>query len=145
MKIPKLGKQPPRYTFFLNPYNDVRFSSCPKCNGKNKQKKLPLVIHIDESGMMLLNKTCRYCPTCDLLIAHKNDIEGYLAIYFQKAAPDVVGNKYLVIGTVERSDWLRGTTSTVMHQEIIERLHDFKDVVHFKLTGGWSHTTSTPR
>ena len=30
--IPRLGKQPPRYRFFLNPYRDVRFSKCPQCS-----------------------------------------------------------------------------------------------------------------
>jgi hypothetical protein len=38
MDIPRLGKQPPRYTFFLNPYTDARFSKCPKCEGKTGQK-----------------------------------------------------------------------------------------------------------
>ncbi len=57
MDIPRLGKQPPRYTFFLNPYTDARFTKCPKCSGKVRQKKLPLVIHIDEGGMMVLNNS----------------------------------------------------------------------------------------
>ena len=43
----RLGKQPPRYRFFLNPYTDVRFTTCPQCRGKTSQRKLPLVIHID--------------------------------------------------------------------------------------------------
>jgi hypothetical protein len=137
MGIPRLGKQPPRYTFFLNPYTDARFTKCPKCDRKNKQKKLPLVIHVDEGGLMVLNKTCRHCPACDLLIAHKDEIETLLATYFQQAAPESVGNDYLVVGTVDRSDWLRGMASTVMPQEMIDLLHDFKDVVQFKLVGGW--------
>jgi hypothetical protein len=137
MDIPRLGKQPPRYTFFLNPYTDVRFSKCPKCDGKTKQKKLPLAIHIDEGGMLVLNKTCRYCLACDLLIAHKDEIEAHLASYYHQAAPEVVGSDYLVVGTVDRADWRRGTEGDVMPPEMIEVLHDFKDVVQFKLAGGW--------
>ena len=137
MDIPRLGKQPPRYTFFLNPYTDARFTKCPKCEGKTGQKKLPLVIHIDDGGMMVLNKTCRYCPACDLLIAHKDEIEAQMASYFQQAAPEVVGSDYLVVGTVDRTDWLRGTEGDMMPQDMIEVLHDFKDVVQFKLVGGW--------
>jgi len=68
---PRLGKQPPRYRFFLNPYTDVRFTTCPQCRGKTSQRKLPLVIHIDPLQLVALNKTCRYCPRCDLLIAHQ--------------------------------------------------------------------------
>ena len=56
----RLGKRSPCYTFFLNPYTDARFTNCPMCGGKTKQKKLPLVIHVDEVGMVSLNKTCRY-------------------------------------------------------------------------------------
>ncbi len=67
---PRFGKQPPRYTFFFNPYTDALFTRCPKCEGKTRQKKLPLVIHIDDWGMMVLNKTCRHCPGCDLLVVH---------------------------------------------------------------------------
>ncbi len=139
-KHPRLGKQPSRYTFFLNPYTDARFTKCPKCEGKMGQKKLPLVIHIDDGGMMVLNKTCRYCPTCDLLIAHKHEIEAQLAFYFQRTALEVVGNDYLVVGTVDRADWRRGTEGNVTPRDMIEVLHDFQDVVQFKPMGGWSRT-----
>lgn len=137
MDIPRLGKQPPRYTFFLNPYTDARFTNCPKCGGKTKQKKLPLVIHVDEGGMMSLNKTCRYCPGCDLLIAHKDEIEVQLAHHYETAAPGVVGNDYLVIGTLDRPDWQRGRSGETTAQQMIDVLHDFKNVVQFKLQRGW--------
>src|SRR3989442_15882758 len=58
----QLGKQPPRYRFFLNPYQDVRF----------------------------------------------------------------------------RPAWKRGTQQQLFLQEMLEELHDFKEVVTFKLAGGWS-------
>jgi hypothetical protein len=138
-KHPRLGKQPSRYTFFLNPYTDARFTKCPRCEGKVGQKKLPLVIHIDDGGMMVLNKTCRYCPACDLLIAHKDEIEALLTSCFQRAAPEVVGNDYLVVGTVDRADWRRGTEGNVTPRNMIEVLHDFKDVVQLKFVGGWGH------
>ncbi len=137
MDIPRLGKQPPRYTFFLNPYTDARFSKCPQCEDKTRQKKLPLVIHIDDGGMMVLNKTCRYCPACELVIAHKDEIEAQMAFYFQRAAPEIVGSDYLVVGTVDRADWRRGTEGDMAPQNMIEVLHDFKDVVQFKFVGGW--------
>ena len=136
-KLPRLGKQPPRYAFFLNPYTDARFSKCPKCEGKTGQKKLPLVIHIDKGGMMVLNKTCRFCPACDLLIAHKDEIEAQMAIHFQQTAPRIIGNDYLVVGTVDRTDWRRGTEGDMTPKDMIEVLHDFKDVVQFKAVGGW--------
>jgi hypothetical protein len=128
MAIPRLGKQSPRHIFFLNPCTDVRFTKCPKCEGKTKQKKLPLAIHINGGGMMVLNKTCRYCPGCDLLIAHKDEIEDQLTFYYQQAASEVVGNDYLVIGTIERSDWRRGASGAVTPQYSGPRKldHDFE-------------------
>jgi hypothetical protein len=140
--MPRLGKQTPRYVFFLNPYNDTRFTKCPKCEGKMGQKKLPLVIHVDEGGLISLNKTCRFCRRCNLLIAHKNEIEALLAQLFQQRGREVAGNDYLVIGTVDQADWKRGATGTITTQEMIQALHDFKDVVQFKPMGGWRRDDS---
>src|SRR5437763_4648080 len=68
--VTQLGKQPPRYRFFLNPYEDVRSTKCPQCDNKMHQRKLPLVIHVDPMQILSLNKTCRYCPSviCSLHI-----------------------------------------------------------------------------
>jgi len=133
----QLGKQPPRYRFFLNPYEDVRFTRCPQCDNKMHQRKLPLVIHVDPMQVLSLNKTCRYCPFCDLLIAHQDDVEHFLASFFTEQKPDVVGNDYLVLGTLDRPAWKHGTQQQMTLQEMLEALHDFKEVVTFKLTGGW--------
>lgn len=135
--LPRLGKQPPRYKFFLNPYQDARFTRCPKCEARTRQKKLPLVIHIDDWGMFVLNKTCRFCPGCQLLVAHQDELEGYLAAFFEQHAPQIVGNDYLVIGTVDRADWKRGAKGSATTGDMIERLHDFEDVLKFKLAPHW--------
>jgi len=134
----RIGKQKPRYRFFLNPYSDVRFTRCPQCDGKIRQRKLPLFIYIDPMQPLVLNKTCRYCPYCDLLIAHKDDLEDLLAQIFTIHNPKVVGHDYLVIGTLDKPDWKRIEGQQPPGTEILEVLHDFKDVVTFKSTGGWS-------
>ncbi|MBO0781823.1 MAG: hypothetical protein J2P37_23645 [Ktedonobacteraceae bacterium] len=136
-KLPQFGKQPPQYRFFLNPYQDVRFTNCPQCGQKMRQRKLPLMVHIDPMYLLSLNKTCRYCPHCDLLIAHQDDIEGFLTSYFAAHQPEVVGNDYLVLGTQERVAWKRGKEQPLTMEETLESLHDFKDVVKFELVGGW--------
>ncbi len=137
-KLPQLGKLPRLYKFFLNPYKDVRFTtSCPGCTGKTKQRKLPLAIHVDDWGMVILNKTCRFCPNCDLLIAHQDEIEAQLAEVLTQMAPQSVGNDYLIIGSVERKHWRRGLTDPLTSAEMIEALHDFKDHVHFKPAPVW--------
>ena len=103
----------------------------------NEKRKLPLVIHVDPMQILSLNKTCRYCPHCDLLIAHQNDVEHFLASYFIEQKPEVVGNDYLVLGTLEKPTWKRGTQQPMTLQEMLEALHDFKEVVTFKVTRGW--------
>ena len=132
----QLGKQPPRYRFFLNPYEDMRFTRCPQCEGKTKLRKLPLVIHIDPMLPLALNKTCRYCPYCDLLIAHQDELESLLTAIFSVHNPEIVGNDYLVIGTMDRPEWKRGTQDQLPLKDLLEVLLDFKEVVTFKIVGG---------
>ena len=93
MDIPRLGKRPPRYTLFLNPYSDARFT--------------------------------------------KDEIESLLARLFQRLDTQVTGNDYLVIGTLDRAEWKQGVSGKIVLQDMIEALHDFKDVVQFGLAGRW--------
>jgi hypothetical protein len=135
-KLERLGKLSPRFKFFLNPYPDVRFTTCPQCSRGTRQRKLPLVIHVEPQSTLSLNTTCRYCPACDLLIMHQDDLEHLLASAFDTHNREVVGNDYLVLGTMERADWRRGLTTPLSIQEMRATLHDFKDYVHFE-PGGW--------
>ena len=64
---------------------------------------------------VILGYTCRYCPDCDLLVAHQDEIEHLLAGIFAERDPSVVGNDYLVMGTVERALW-RETMKTKQGQ-----------------------------
>jgi hypothetical protein len=137
-ETPRLGKQPPRYRFFLNPYTDVRFTNCPQCGKKMRQRKLPLAIHIDPMHLIALNKTCRYCPTCDLLIAHQDEIEAFLAAFFGEQRPEIVGNDYLVVGTEDRADWRRGMETPLSIEEALACLHDFAEVVRFEPAPRWT-------
>jgi hypothetical protein len=136
-EVPRLGKQPPRYRFFLNPYPDVRFTTCPQCREKTRVRKLPLVIHIDPMQLVALNKTCRYCPRCDLLIAHQDELEAWLATFFGEQKPEIVGNDYLVVGTEDRADWLRGVRTTLYARDALGCMHDFREVVRFTPPPRW--------
>ncbi|MGI8827132.1 MAG: hypothetical protein ACR2JC_16130 [Chloroflexota bacterium] len=134
----RLGKQPPRHYFFLNPYQDARFTSCPNCGGKTKQRKLPLVIHLEAPVLLNLNKTCRYCPFCDLLIAHQDELEAHLVGIFLEREPEMIGNDYLVVGTVDRPVWQRGNRGDLSVQEMLDNLHDFKDYLRFEPAPRWA-------
>lgn len=127
-EAPLLGALPPLYRFVLNPYTDSRFTRCPMCEQKMRQRKLPLFIYVDPDHPVVLNYTCRYCPDCDLLIAHQDQIETLLANLFAERDPDVIGNDYLVIGTVERKVWRAGLKQPQSIADMLAHLHDFKEV-----------------
>ena len=100
--------RPTKYNFVLNPYPDNRISRCPFCENKTGQRKLPLLIHIEPLQMVSLNYTCRYCKECDLLIAHKHEVEFLLTQMFRQRDPSIIGNEYLILGTLEKSAWKEG-------------------------------------
>jgi hypothetical protein len=128
----KLGKNPPRYNFFLNPYEDENFIHCPECDGRTRLRKLPLVIHVDPMNLISLNKTCQYCPRCDLLIAHQDELEAMLTELFKEHDPEVVGNDYLVLGTMDTEDWERGQQEPMAVKDVMEYLYEFKQVLQFE-------------
>lgn len=125
IKKPQFGKQTPKYNFVLNPYPGERLSRCPFCEHKTGQRKIPLLIHVDPLHLIALNYTCRYCADCDLLIAHKHEIEHLLTSMFSQYAPQVVGNDYLIIGTVERKAWREGLKQPKAVGEMLPHASDF--------------------
>jgi hypothetical protein len=129
-QLPRLGKLPPQHDFFLNPYRDARFTRCPKCDRKMGQRKLPLFIHVDDADPVVINFTCRYCSNCDLLIAHKDRLEDVLVrIFTRTGRTDVIGNPYMVVGSLDRSAWQEGDMA-VGHA--LDHLHDFRKVLIFE-------------
>jgi hypothetical protein len=144
-KIPQLGNLPPLYNFFLNPYKDARFTRCPQCEGKTGQKKVPLAIHVEPHYPINLNYTCRYCARCDLLIAHQDEIEGYLYQLFKERAPDAIGHDYLVIGTTERNYWKEGVEHPHDTSGLLDNLHGFKQYLNFEMVGGWLPDEAAPK
>jgi hypothetical protein len=131
----RLGKRLPRYRFLLNPFRDRRFAVCPDCEGRTLLRKVPLVIHVDPINPVAINKSCRYCPACDLLIAHQDEVEQQLAVLFSKRAPERIGKDYLVIGTLDREVWKRGVAEPLAIQEMVEQLHDFVEVLELRQAG----------
>ncbi len=127
-----------RHYFFLNPYEDAAFTKCPKCESNTKIRKFPLVIHIDPQQLLLLNKKCRYCVKCDLIIAKKSELESLMAACFEPSKPEIIGNNYLVMGVTQRRDWLESKKGKMPQGETIERMLVFKDILNFELVpAGW--------
>jgi hypothetical protein len=145
-KSKHFGQLPPRYGFMFNPYPDHRVSSCPLCEHKTGQRKIPLMVHIEPMHMIALNYTCRYCQTCDLLVANKPEVEHLLTSLFLQIDPTAIGNEYLVIGTAEKTAWKEGLQKQKEVMEMLPHISDFATYYQeLRLTqGGWFHRDQEP-
>ena len=130
-----------RHYFFLNPYDDIAFSRCPKCNNGTKVRKYPLAIHIEPGQFLCLNKTCRYCPKCDLIIAKKADVEDLMVRSFEHRNPTIIGNDYFVVGTMDRQVWRKHRNSSTENGNLLDDIYVFKDVKNFELMSHWRYTS----
>jgi hypothetical protein len=122
----QFGGLPPQYNFVLNPYPDERVSRCPFCDRKTGQRKVPLFIHVDPLQPIALNYTCRYCSHCDLLIGHKHELEHLLTGMFSQHNPTVIGNDYLIIGTVDKKAWRESMAHPKSVPEMMPYISRFK-------------------
>ena len=132
-----------RHYFFLNPYKNEAFTICPQCRGKTKLRKYPLVIHIEPRQLFSLNKTCKYCEKCDLIIGKQSEIEDLMSACCEKLDPAIIGNDYVVVGTFDKSDWRQYSKKTTYPEETVDKVYIFKDVKHFEIIqGGWRKDNS---
>ncbi|MGF1964480.1 MAG: hypothetical protein RMX99_033925 [Aulosira sp. DedVER01a] len=61
-----------------------------------------------------------------------------MAAGFFQANPKIIGNDYLVMGTVDRKDWKEGNKNSLSPSEMLERIYVFQDVWDFKvIPAGW--------
>ncbi len=139
----QIGKLPPRYSFLLNQHPDERLSKCPECHRPTHLRKFALLVHVDGWGLMALGKTCRYCTRCEVIIAHQDELEAELANQFSSVAPEVIGNNYIALGTVDRRIWQRGLQgSGSLLEEALKHTADFKQHLELKVEpGGWYPAT----
>lgn len=142
----RFGKLPPRYSFLLNPYSNERLTKCPKCRKLTYLRKFALMIHIEDWGLMVLGKTCRYCSRCEMIIAHQDELEAELADAFGRIAPQAVGNDYTVLGTMEKKVWQQqiGGKGQAL-DEPLRHIAQFSKVLTLEVEpGGWYPANEEP-
>jgi len=126
-----MGGLPPRYSFFLNPHLNERFTRCPRCQAATKVRKIPLVIHVDSVGLVPLRKTCRLCAVCEILIAHEAEVTRVI----EGLAPDAATPRpYLVLGTLGAVTWRDGMSGNVTIEQVRHRMADFKTYMRVEIT-----------
>jgi hypothetical protein len=125
------GSLPARYSFFLNPYSDDRFSRCPKCQRLTNIRKFAFLIHIDPRGLFALRKASRYCPVCELIIVHQDELESQLIAILSQQDPSQVGKPYFVIGSFKMKAWKAGMQTPLAFKDIRKNTADFKYQLNF--------------
>ena len=50
------------------------------CERKTLVREVPIVVAVTGGPVFSINKSCRYCPACDLLIVHQDELEAQLAV-----------------------------------------------------------------
>jgi len=129
---------PPRYSFILNPYSDVRLSKCPCCCRPMHPRKFALLIHVETFGPLAIGKTGRYCTPCELIAIHQDELESELAHHLNRLAPKAVGEEYLVFGTMDRKIWQKGLTEGGANMSsALDHTAVFKTVLKLEVEGGW--------
>jgi hypothetical protein len=134
-----MGALPPKYSLVLNPYADYRATSCPGCKAKTKVRKIPLVIHVEGLGLLILRKTCRLCLNCETVIVHQAELESVIKA---SAGQHATTPDYLALGTVAPRVWRQGLSGNVSFDELVRNMADFKAHLQIKYTpGGWCPAT----
>ena len=139
VKPKNIGKLKPRYSLILNQYANFRASKCIKCDKPTFLRKFALLIHVDGGGLITLGKTCRYCAKCELIVVHQEELEDELACRFEFLKPEIIGNDYFIIGTVEKKFWqgqLLENSASV--EELLKNTANIKKYLDFKYQpAGW--------
>jgi hypothetical protein len=106
---------------------------------KTRVRKLPLVIHIEGRGLLILRKTCRLCVACDMVIVHQHELEPLIGPRLRKIEGSRRPLDYLVLGTVDSDVWRRGVTGGVSFDELVSNMADFRKHMQIEQIGrGWA-------
>lgn len=97
-------------------------------------RKVPLFIHVQPKYPTTINKQCRYCPKCDILIVCQDELEHALALTHEKRHPEIIGNEYFVLGTFESSGWRKREKELLDTENVQEHVHDFKERLGIEYT-----------
>ena len=78
----------------------------------------------------MLRKTCRLCVVCEMLIAHKADVDNLID---SLRGHDADGRDSLVLGTLESTIWRQGLSGGVTVEQITGQMADFKAYMQVKV------------
>ncbi len=68
-----------------------------------------------------------------MIIVKQAELKGILTGFCEQNVPEIVGNDFFVLGTMDRKDWKKGQTGEMSQQEAIKLLFPFKDAWDFEV------------
>ena len=79
------------------------------------------------------------------MITHQDELEHWLTVSFQERVPEIVGNDYLILGTVDKATWRKQNKESIPMGELPAYLHDFKEYLQISRSpGGWYPEDDVP-
>jgi hypothetical protein len=88
--------------------------------------------------LMSLNLPCKFCPYCELIILRKDQFEQILTGVAQIYFPEVMGNDYFVMGTLDRALHRLGKAGKLTIEVFLRECVPFKDELHLEIRpAGW--------
>ena len=130
-KDKKMVEPEQRHNFFLSPYPGQAWTRCPQCTEKTKQRIFPVVVSVESGPTGVIRQKCKFCPECDLLIIQQTVLEGFLAKQFHDSHPEIMGNDYLALGTLDNKDWNAQQKGKITPAEVLSRIRLFKKHLQF--------------
>ena len=130
--------QQPRHYFWLNPYREMAFTRCPKCERKTMVRKKRFAIDVLNKTILLANVTNKYCTGCDLIITGREKIEKILGqlTYFDNKT--IQPDDYFIFGTIEKTNYNKSMKQGLYSSDCIKLVNPFIDKLHFKIrSAGW--------
>jgi Zn-finger nucleic acid-binding protein len=132
-----------KYKFYLNPHFEYKWTKCPNCDDPTRVRKFCLVNHYKEKAnqfhqLLSINKSCKYCPKCDLIICQKIELEKILSNLLE--GNKIIFNQanYSIFGTMEKKDWLMVQQKNMNPREVLNLTSQFKDILDFEIRpAGW--------
>jgi hypothetical protein len=118
-----------RYDYFLNPYSELGFTSCPHCEAKTRVRKFCLLVYC-LGQLHSFNHSVKFCPACELLIIQRPAFEQLL----RTSLPGVrvsKGQGYELMGTLDRKDWVKAEAGELDTREIEALHYPFRHRIYF--------------
>jgi hypothetical protein len=117
--------------FFLNPYPSERFKQCPSCGDPTYPRNRTLLVQIASDTVMPVSTTCEYCSNCDLLIAHRREIETELNDISDAEVEFGVDAPILVLGMLDRTRLRQDPMDLFDPDELLEAFRPAGRYLHY--------------